>query len=135
MISFEILKPFSIAAHIVYAISIILIACSLNVFAKWESKQFKDLPFLLLSWGVFCQQGSHHKIKFISTRVFVFIVSLIAVLTYNFYTSELVSRLVNVNSMDDLMESDTPIGFYNSVVIINFLNVSFELLSRLGFFL
>lgn len=84
----------------------------------------------LLSIGAFCQQGSNHKITLLSTRCLIIFLFLSSILTYNFYTSVLVSYLVNVkyesevNNMDDLMDSDVSIGFADSHTMRYFLSVS-----------
>lgn len=101
----------------------------LKIFSKWENNEFRNLPLFLLSFGAFCQQGNFCKTSLISTRCLITFLFLASILSYNFYTSVLVSHLVevkyesSVNSIDELVESETPIGIFNSIAGRNFLNV------------
>lgn len=130
MLSLGIFKPFVMSVWMVLIFMIVIIGFLLSFFSKWETKEFKHLSLFLLSLAAFCQQGTNYKISLISTRFLITFLFIIGILSYNFYTSVLVSHLVNikyeseVNSMDDLIVSGIPIGFYNSTVIRNYLDVN-----------
>lgn len=129
---FDIFKPFHYTVHITYLITVLIIISVLQIFSKWECKEFQDLSLFLLSIGALFQQGANYKISLISTRCFILFIFLVGILTFTFYTSNLVSRLVNlkyesdINSMDDLMNSDISIGFLDALTTRNFVKVSIE---------
>lgn len=140
MFSFEIFKPFVSAVWIAFIVLIFIITNLLHFFSKYECHEFKLISSFLLSFGAFCQQGTIHKINLISTRCLILFLFFAGTLTYNFYTSILVSHLVDVkyessvNNMDDLIENDVSIGFFDSATVRNFLKVCrksiFESLER-----
>lgn len=128
--SMEILKPFVVSVWICFAIIIIIIASLLLYVSKWENNEFKMVSQFLLALGAFCQQGWNHNIQLLSTRCLLICLFIAGVLSYNFYTSVLVSYLVNIkyesdiNSIDDLMDDDVSIGFADSYTVRYFLSVS-----------
>lgn len=131
--SFEIFKPFVTSIWALIASLILIFFALLNFASKWENNDFKALSLFLLSFGAFCQQSaSNRKISLISTQYLIFFIFFTGTLLYNFYTSILVSHLVNikhelsVNSLDDLIESDARVGFMNSNVVRNYLNVNIK---------
>lgn len=107
-----------------------ILAILFKIFAKYEANDFKIISFFLLSLGVFCQQGTSYNITLTSIRCLFIFILFAGILIYNFYTSVLVSHLVNIkykssiNSIDDLTDSQLDIGFQNISLNKNFFRVS-----------
>lgn len=98
--------------------------------SKWTGRDLQRISTFLLLFGAFCQQGTNDTISKTSTRfliVFLFIASLLA---HNFYTSVVVSTLVeidydsSVTNLNELSESDIPVGFFNTTVVKNLMKMT-----------
>lgn len=130
MYDFEIFKLFIFRAWANFVILVILISLFLKSILKYENDELKKISLPLITFGIFCQQASNYKTNLHSTRFIVSFLFFASILTYNLYTSMVVSHLVDIkrkseiNSLSDLIESDVPIGFITeSKGIINMLDV------------
>lgn len=109
---------------------ILIITLFLRYLSKYENNEFKLHSFFLLPFGAFCQQGITYKASLFSTRCLIIFLFLTGLLLCNFYSSVLVSHLVDmkyeskVNTIEDLAESDLEIGLLNSTNIGNYLKVT-----------
>lgn len=133
MLSLRIFKPFTANIWLLIVIFTMAVTILLNFLSRWESNRFKTSSLFLISFGAFCQQGTNHKITLISTRLLILFLFFNGLLANNFYTSELVSHLVNmkyesnIKDMNELIKSDIPIGFFNSTLIRNYIHVPKQL--------
>lgn len=84
----------------------------------------------LVSFGALCQQGMCLKIKWSSTRCIFICLFLMNMIVCYFYTSKLVSTLVeikpetNIENIEDLANSDLPIGISDATITRTYLNVN-----------
>lgn len=103
---------------------------TLSIIHKWKRHSQRDFSAFLLTFGAFCQQGMQHRIHLYSYHFSSMSFLISGLLVYNFYTSVLVSTIVDIRydsvikNKKDLLESNMPIGFHNSEVIQNFVKVN-----------
>lgn len=138
-IDLRIFKPFSRTIWLCIIISIITMNAFLHLMFNFDHKLIKSTKInlkvnslLIYTFGVFCQQGNKLKIYSLSGRYLVVFLFLTSILLHNFYTSVLVSTLVEfappaVRSLQDVSNSDLSVGFQETPYIIKFLNVIFVL--------
>lgn len=123
-------KPFDIFIWISILLIIIITTLTLKLILKLEKHDTSIVHTFILSVGAFCQQGVHHRMSLCSIRLYVFSLLIAGLLIYNFYTSVLVSTIIdvrfdsNINSKDDLVRNNIPMAFQNSTIMRSFLNVS-----------
>lgn len=74
----------------------------------------------VVTFGTICQQGNQISFRLLSGRFLVLFLLLSSILIHNFYTSILVSTLIEssfwtaIQTIQDLADSDIPVGFSNS---------------------
>lgn len=127
----EIFKPFMNSVWISLGIIIILFSMVLHLSLTRERGAPKSIPIvLLLCFGIFCQQGITYRIRKNSTRWSIIFLFFASYIIYNFYTSTLVSTLVetkpisSIENKEELADSNIPIGFCKSELIKNFIKVN-----------
>lgn len=122
-------KPFDCTVWYIISLLILLFTFVLKLSFRRESNAVKDVSTLLISVGAFCQQSIHIKASTVSSRSLILCLIISSFLLYNFYTSQLVSMLVeskhetDIKTIVDLAESDVSIGFLESVPIRFLLSV------------
>lgn len=127
---FDIFKPFKSSVWLSFVLLILAFSCLLRYIFKYEGGELETVSTFLLAFGAFCQQGINTPISMNSTRCLIVFMFISSVLTYNFYTSVLVSTLVetkretNIKTKEDLVSNNIPIAFFDSTLIRGFLNVS-----------
>lgn len=132
MINFDIFKPFVCSVWMSYILLFFTFTAFLNFLVKLDSKKedLRNLSPFMLTFGAFCQQGMSNKVSLKSMRCVIICLFLTSMLMYYFYTSMLVSSLVeirpetNIKNKDDLAKSSIPIGFLDSTLVRGFIKVA-----------
>lgn len=130
------LKEFSSHIWISIIISIGIVAFSLKMILKLKNENKEEISPFLITFGIYCQQGFHGCVSAISIRCLIIFLYLSGMMVYNFYTSVLVSTLVeskyetNILSVLDLVKSDLSILLSNTNVIRHFQEVLFYYLTK-----
>lgn len=133
MLDLDILKPFEISVWIAIILLLCIIASILKLFSKQSRVDFKHMPTFILTFGVYCQQGVQNSISTNSARCLLIFLSASSILLYNFYTSVLVSTIIEtrreskITSKEDLARSNIPVAFQNAGQIKNFIRVMITL--------
>lgn len=108
----------------------------MKMLLKRERSLMANESTILLSFGAFCQQAITKRIFLISNQYLIVILFGSSFLIHSFYTSALVSILIStkadisVKDLDELGNSDIPIGFCNIGSIKNYMNVIYILRSE-----
>lgn len=117
---------------ITFIIQITCFGFILKFLFKWENSYFdQNISTHLLAFGILCQQGANARASLISSRTLIACMLLSSVLLYNFYTSMLVSMIVetrhetDIKTKEDLADSDIEIGFLDGIATRFFLKVYF----------
>lgn len=110
--------------------------CAFGVFSRYildhEGARRGGISTFLLSVGTFCQQGAYGQVKMISSHTIICCMLFSSLLFYNFYTSILVSMLIeakhetSINTIDDLIESNFLVRFLDSRAVGNHLRVNLQ---------
>lgn len=130
---FKIFQTFSQSIWICLLITIISFTISLKLISKLKIDDPKSIQTLLIL-GVYCQQGFNTRFSSISIHCLITFLHLSGIVAFNFYTSNLVSTLVdskfqfNINTLDDIANSDIPVGFDNTSITRQWILVFFLLL-------
>lgn len=127
----DIFKPFELSIWIILFLIILLFSYLLKILFKYEQKELRSgsSSTAILSLGAFCQQSIGNKIIMNSTRILIIFLFVTSALVYNFYTSLLISALLDdktdtsLKQINELTESNISIGFLNSTVLLNLLQV------------
>lgn len=129
MLNTDVLKPFAAPVWITYLAMLIIFSPLLRLIFRWEVQQLRSMSAFVLLVGAFCQQGFQSNISLSSTRCLIIFVLIASVAMNNFYTSVLVSTIVETKRGssfkidDDLIKNNIPIGFLNTGPIRAFINV------------
>lgn len=83
----------------------------------------------MFTYGIFCQQDGEHDVQLHSGRCLIFSLFLTGILLHNFYTSVLVSNLIQftpdaVQNLYEFSDSKLLAAFRNVSYIVQFLKVS-----------
>lgn len=122
--NFQILKPFLFSIWLKFTLLLAAIGLLLKFVLRFENENIKSISILLLTLGIYCQQGAHHKTTLNATRFIISFLFFSSILTYNLYTSIVVSSLIDfkyeskIKYFNDLIESDIEIGFYDESKIL-----------------
>lgn len=135
MFECDIFKPFEPSVWIILFVTIITFMCMLKILFSFERNELKS-SVAILSLGAFCQQSIQNKISLNSTHLSIIFLFITSALVYNFYTSLLISTLLdtkrdtNQREITELTQSNISIGFLNSTVLLNLLKVDNERVNR-----
>lgn len=111
-------------------ILIVLISLSLRLISSCRSNEFHHVSAVFISFGAFCLQGTNEHISRPSSRCVIIFLLIASLLIHNFYTSVLVSILVevdyktNVTNLNELADSDIEIGILNTTVVKNLMKMT-----------
>lgn len=123
-------KPFMFWVWIAIVGTIIAFGLLLKLMSRWEQEGIESSSVFVLTFGAFCQQPAPGRISLSSTRCLLFFLFTISMIMCNFYTSTVVSTIVNVRpetsikTKEDLANSDMPVGFQDGPTIRGFFIVS-----------
>lgn len=126
----DIFKPFTQNVWIAISVSVILLSVLLKFLMNYERGEADQVSSFILSLGAFCQQSFQRSISMPSSRCFVLFLFISSAMVYRFYTSKLVSIIVDpryeskIQNKEDLANSDMSIGFLNTSSITSFIDVS-----------
>lgn len=126
---FDIFKPFSCYVWMMYLVLIVVFGSLARITFKYEAITLHSVCTFLMAFGAFCQQGIYGNVSLVSSRTLIACMLFSSLLIYNYYTSTLVSTLVetkhetNIKTLNDLIDSDLPVGFLNSTAVHFLLNV------------
>lgn len=126
----RIFETFSLSVWICLAFSIIVTGLSLKHLLELKNNDLSYVHTFLISFGVYCQQGYQGHTNSVSARCLVIFLYLSGILTYNFYTSVLVSIIVdskfetNLKNGNDIAKSNIHLLFRNTSFINYWLKVN-----------
>lgn len=138
MFDFGIFKPFARTVWVAIIVLILSFSCILRLILAWHRHELRSASAFVLTFGAVCQQGFHSRAFSNSIRCLVIFLFVSGLLLYNFYTSVLVSTIVEtrsktpIKSREDLAESNVPVGFQNSGLVRNYMNVFIPLFRLLS---
>ncbi|KAK9882130.1 hypothetical protein WA026_018971 [Henosepilachna vigintioctopunctata] len=144
----EFLKPFSTGVWISMFIILLLISISIKVINWTEVKYLKSIcsyslvSTILITISILCQQGSPILPRYITSRFVLFVVLTLSFILYNYYTSSIVSALLNTKPKElttfrDLIRTGLQLGIqmapYTLVIFQRNMNEDLQTIRRLIF--
>lgn len=141
LIDLRIFRPFSYSIWLCILFIILVLGIFLHLFiglelklvntCKPKAQKIKNEKMessILNVLGAFCQQGHELRINLLSGRYLVVFLFITSILIHDFYTSVLVSTLVElappaVRSLQDVANSELTVGFQETEYLKKFLNV------------
>lgn len=128
--TFEFFKTFQPQIWTIHLLLLFLLSSALSIIFKYEYKRAMPATSVITCFGIYCQQGVHFKISSISMRCLTLFLLVSSLIIYNFYTSGIVSFLIenkyetDIKTKEDLAESSSSISFSNSIVIKSLITVT-----------
>lgn len=136
-LNWDVFRPFRFLIWLGILASIALVSLSMKAIFDWERKLIKSVLKRCLSigytfvvtFGAICQQGTQLSFRLLSGKFLVVFLLLGSIVIHNYYTSVLVSTLIEstaeagMHSIRDLADSELRVGLNNSTLTKSVLEV------------
>lgn len=132
----DFLKPFHTYIWIGLASVVILMSVLMRIILNYQSMKSSNTSTFITTFGAFCLQGAHFSPLLSSGRLLFISLFFLSILIYNYYTSLLVSTLVQTTSrnkiktLTDLADSNLDLVFEDLVYMRSFFRVSLHTLTK-----
>lgn len=111
-------------------LSIFITGLSPKILSEMKIIERNNASSFLVSLGIYCQQGNAAPTNFISTRCLIVFVYLSGILSYNFYTSVLISIIVDskfetkIKTAEDIVNNNVKIKLRDDFIYRHWIEVN-----------